>query len=49
MLGPYKVYPKISEYMNSNNLKQGASVIEIYEMINEKELLTKYLFEIVKN
>ncbi len=48
MLGPYKVYPKMSEYMVKNNLKQGPSVIEIYEMITEKELLTKYLFEIVK-
>ena len=47
MIGPYKVYPKASEYFSAHGLKQSSSVIEIYEMMNEKELLTKYLFEIL--
>lgn len=47
MIGPYKVYPQINEYFSKEKLQQGSSVIEIYEMINDKDLLTKYLFEIV--
>ncbi|MEK6774645.1 MAG: GyrI-like domain-containing protein [Bdellovibrionota bacterium] len=47
MIGPFKVYPKMEEYFHNHQLQKGTSIIEIYEMANEKDLLTKYLFEIV--
>lgn len=46
MIGPYKVYPKLDEYFHTHNLKRSNSVLEIYEMVSEKELKTKYFVEI---
>ena len=46
MVGPYTVYPKLDEYAHSHNLKRSGSTLEIYEMVSEKDLMTKYLVEI---
>ncbi len=48
MVGPYKVYPKLDEYIHARNLKRNNSTLEIYEMISEKDLMTKYLVEILQ-
>lgn len=47
MIGPFKVYPKLNQYFASHNLKQASSSIEVYEMVTEKELLTKYFIEVL--
>jgi AraC family transcriptional regulator len=45
MIGPYKVYGKVDDYLRNQQKQRTAVVIEIYEMLSEKELLTTYLFE----
>jgi len=46
MIGPYKVYNKVDDYLQSHQMQRTPAVIEIYEMLNQKELLTTYLFEV---
>ena len=49
-IGPLKVYPKVNDYMEKNNLKQNGALIEIYEIhsIQEKNAMTTtYLFPVV--
>jgi len=45
-IGPLKVYPKIEDWMLANRLSLSGSVFEIYNVINEREVETEYLFPI---
>lgn len=43
-LGPLKVYPKVEEYMRLNKIPMKNSVIEIYNIIDDRSSTTTYLF-----
>ncbi|MGZ3770591.1 MAG: AraC family transcriptional regulator [Bdellovibrio sp.] len=48
-IGPLKVYPRVSDFMVKNNLKQTGAVVEIYEIQSIKEknaMTTTYLFPV---
>lgn len=45
-IGPMKVYPKAAEFMHENNLAPDGAVIEIYHVINEKQMTTTYHFPV---
>lgn len=47
-IGPYKVYPKAADWMKENGYKQNAAILEVYKVINEKEVETTYYFPIEK-
>ncbi|MBX3022160.1 MAG: GyrI-like domain-containing protein [Bdellovibrionales bacterium] len=42
-IGPFKVYPKLREYMEEQRLKSSSPVIEIYT-VNGSQVTTEYLF-----
>lgn len=42
-VGPFKVYPKVREFIDSQRLKQKGAVIETY-LIRGKKVTTEYLF-----
>ena len=44
-IGPFKVYPKIKEYMDQERLSSQAPPIEVYT-VNGSEVETKYLFAV---
>jgi AraC family transcriptional regulator len=44
-IGPFKVYPKIKQYVNEHRLKITTSAIEIYRVEGQK-VTTEYLFAI---
>jgi hypothetical protein len=46
-IAPYKVYPKVEEYLKRAGLKSSAPVIEIYT-INGSGMTTEYLFAVDK-
>lgn len=43
-IGPFKVYPKVEQYMQAHNLKPVGPVFEIYTIKNNSEAITEYLF-----
>lgn len=45
-VGPYTVYPKAFEWMTENSMTLAGPTVEIYNVVNEKEVLTEYLFPI---
>lgn len=45
-LGPLKAYGKMTEYLESKRLKISAPVIEIYNVKNEADVVTQYLFPV---
>lgn len=46
-IGPYKVYPKVRQYLSDNRLKSNSPVIEIYK-VDGNSISTEYLFAIDK-
>jgi AraC family transcriptional regulator len=44
-IGPYKVYPKLRQFMEDKRLKSTSPVIEMYT-VNGSEVTTEYLFAI---
>jgi AraC family transcriptional regulator len=47
-VGPYTVYPKAFDWMKNNGFVIAGPVIEMYTVLNEKEVRTEYLFPIKK-
>jgi AraC family transcriptional regulator len=45
-IGPMKVYPKAEEFIQNGKLKKKGSVIEIYEVFDNKSMNTTYLWPI---
>lgn len=45
-IGPMKVYPKAEEFMVQNKLVRKGSVIEIYEIFDQKSMQTTYIWPI---
>lgn len=45
-LGPLKVYGKIQDYMINRKFQMNGPVLEIYEVLNEKEIKTHFLFPV---
>ncbi len=45
-IGPLKVYPKAEEFILEQKLKRKTSVIEIYEVFNQKSMQTTYIWPI---
>lgn len=43
-IGPMKVYPKAEKYILDHQIKKNDSVIEVYEVLSEKEMKTVYYF-----
>lgn len=44
-IGPYKVYPKVRQFLEQNRLKAATEALEIYT-VNGAQVSTEYLFEI---
>jgi AraC family transcriptional regulator len=44
-IGPFKVYPKVEEFMLKKHIPMPAAVIEIYNIYDNEHSLTDYLFE----
>ena len=42
-IGPFKVYPKVSEYVQAQRLKQAGAVIETY-LVHGEKVTTEFLF-----
>jgi effector-binding domain-containing protein len=47
-IGPFKVYPKTKDYIESHNYKLSGPVIEMYEILSEEKVRTTYLFPVEK-
>lgn len=45
-IGPLKVYPKAKEFIKEGGLKEKGSVIEIYEIFDNKSMKTTYLWPV---
>lgn len=45
-IGPFKVYPKVEDYMQERKLVSNGAVVEIYEVIDKNTMHTTYLFPI---
>lgn len=45
-IGPLKVYPKAEEYIQQNKLTRKGSVIEIYEIFDQKSMQTTYIWPV---
>jgi AraC family transcriptional regulator len=45
-IGPQKVYPKAKEFMVLNHLSADGPVVEMYEILPEQKILTKYYFPV---
>lgn len=45
-IGPLKVYPKAEDYITENKLTRKGSVIEIYEIFDNKSMQTTYIWPI---
>lgn len=43
-ISPFKVYPKVEQFMVEHNIKPVGSIIEIYTFNSANEALTEYLF-----
>lgn len=48
-IGPLKVYPKAEDYIAENKLTRKNSVIEIYEVFDQKSVQTTYVWPITDN
>ncbi len=47
-IGPYKVYPKAARWIENNGYKQTAPIIEVYQVISDRNVKTQFLFPIEK-
>lgn len=45
-IGPYKVYPKVEETIQSNKLEKDGPVLEVYTRHSDDKMSTEYLFPI---
>jgi len=45
-VGPYKVYPKVSDYIASRRFETQKSVLEVYKMLDHSKMVTYYYFPI---
>jgi len=45
-IGPLKVYPKAEKFIKEQNLTKKGSVIEIYEIFDQKSMQTTYLWPV---
>lgn len=45
-IGPMKVYPKVKNYFAAHRLIQEGAVIEVYEVMDDQTVHTKYYFPI---
>lgn len=45
-VGPYTVYPKAFDWIENNSATLDGPILEVYDVVNEKEVLTEYLFPI---
>ncbi len=45
-VGPYAVYPKAFDWIAKNSISLDGPIVEIYQVVSEKEVLTEYLFPI---
>jgi AraC family transcriptional regulator len=48
-IGPYKVYPKALAYLEEHGRKLAGPVMEIYHVVSDTAVETKYLFPIEAN
>lgn len=46
-VGPFKVYPKVFDFVEESRIKIETRSLEIYEVISPKEMKTEYLFPIL--
>ncbi|MGE0762212.1 MAG: GyrI-like domain-containing protein [Bdellovibrionales bacterium] len=47
-IGPWKVYPKLTEFAEQHKLKPSTSSIEIYTLTADGKMLTEYLLPVQK-
>lgn len=47
-IGPFKVYPKVKEYVSEKGYEINAPVIELYEILPDQKVKTTYLFPVAK-
>ncbi len=47
-IGPFKVYPKVKDYIAAHAYKMSGPVIEMYEIISDQKVRTTYLFPVEK-
>lgn len=47
-IGPYKVYPRVFTYVDENKLSMDGPIIEMYEVLPDNKLLTRYYFPVVR-
>ncbi len=45
-IGPFKVYPKVEDFMLERKLVGNGAVVEIYEVLDAKNMNTTYLFPV---
>lgn len=45
-IGPFKVYPKVDDYLEEHRLQKAAAPIEIYKVVGEREAETEYRFKV---
>ena len=45
-ISPFKVYPKVENFIKENNLVQVGTTIEVYSILNERTAHTEYLFPV---
>ena len=45
-IGPMKVYPKVKNYLAAHRLIQDSAVIEVYQVMDDQTVHTKYYFSI---
>lgn len=45
-IGPFKVYPKVNDYIEEHRLQKAGAPIEIYRIIGEREAETEYRFKV---
>ena len=45
-IGPFKVYPKAKQWFEKNGKVIGGPVIEVYEITEDKKIVTEYFFPV---
>ncbi len=45
-IGPFKVYPKALDYLQENHLQSTGPVVEVYEVLSDNKMDTKYYFPV---
>lgn len=47
-IGPYKVYPKVEDYISEKGFRKLPGVLEVYVIHSQKEMTTTYYFPVAK-